>query len=344
VPEPSTLSQSDQGNSPSKYVLAGAYDKVDMPPAGWPVVLVYHGGGETARQILEDSSLGNLAAVVVSIEGQEAHNGLSWMNAFPWLKPLREDGSPRNDVQVTQDILGEVGARFRLDMSRIYATGKSDGAGMAVFLAAHPELRNFDVRAIAPISGAYFGVQQTFRTQSYTFPATASGYQEIVLAPMAIPLLEMHGTADEVMNYRGQQVSTPGATERPGSLYGVDGSFWSPPAFPDYQAYTADIPSYWAAWGAPVDGASGNPTCQEFTCSDTYRCRLYIYSKPEDVPLYLVQVENGGHDWFGHTGEGASLQIDATTLISDFFGIPLIDYTAPVPTPSLPTVPPSGAP
>lgn len=191
------------------YILAGAYTDKDVPTDGWPVVLVYHGGGEDAEEILRYSKLGNLAAVVISLQGQKSHNCLSWMNAFPWLKSSSQKGLPRDDVRFTEHVLDHVsgqllkdlGDRGKLNRSRIYATGKSDGGGMAVFLAAHPELRKFRVRAIAPISGAYFGVEQKYETQDYILPPDADDYRAIVLAKEYIPVLEMHGTMDRVMPY-----------------------------------------------------------------------------------------------------------------------------------------------
>ena len=167
------LTRFSDGSVTGDYILAGAYtDKhVPAPKDGWPVVLVYHGGSRCAEEILKTSSLGNLAAVVISLQGQESYNGHTWMNAFPWLKSCSQKGLPRDDVRFTEHVLDHVsgqllkdlGDRGKLNRSRIYATGKSDGGGMAVFLAAHPELRKFDVRAIAPISGAYFGVEHEVR-------------------------------------------------------------------------------------------------------------------------------------------------------------------------------------
>jgi len=322
---------------PGDYILAGAYkDKgVTAPPNGWPVVLVYHGGSKNAEEILKLSKLGHLAAVVISLQGQESHNGLSWMNAFPWLKFSREKHLPRDDVRFTELVLEHVSRRLlkdlgdqgKLDRSRIYATGKSDGGGMAVFLASHHELRKFDVRAVAPISGAYFGVEQRYNTQDYILPPTADDYRAIVLAKEYIPLLEMHGTKDPVMPYvnKDKPFYNPKAlerTEEPGTFWSKDHGFAHPKV-----AYTADIPSYWKTWAEKVNGAQ--LAAQQFWKPSPH-FKLHVYLKDRTRPLQHIEVIGGAHAWFGHAGDAASCSIDATMVISNFFEIPLIKYKSPV--------------
>ena len=341
------FTQFSDGSMTGEHILAGAYTDKDVaaPPNGWPVVLVYHGGGEDAEEILIYSKLGNLAAVVISLQGQKSHNKLSWMNAFPWLKASSEGRLPRDDVRFTELVLGQVnrrllkdlGDRGKLDWSRIYATGKSDGGGMAVFLAAHHELRKFDVRAIAPVSGAYFGVEQKYDTQDYILPPNADDYRAIVLAKEYTPLLEMHGTKDPVMPYwnKDQPFRDQNALDRSKN----PGSFWSKAhGFADPKvAYTADIPSYWETWAEKVNGAQ--LAAQRFW-KPSPDFKLHVYLKDQTRPLQHIEVVGGGHEWFGHTGDAASCTIDATMVISNFFEIPLINYRSPVvpETPKLPYV------
>jgi poly(3-hydroxybutyrate) depolymerase len=330
-----------------EYILAGAYKDKDVaaPPQGWPVVLVYHGGSRNAEEILKLSKLGHLAAVVISLQGQESHNGLTWMNAFPWLKSSREKQLPRDDIRFTELVLEHVSRRLlrdlgdqgKLDRSRIYATGKSDGGGMAVFLAAHHELRKFEVRAIAPISGAYFGVEQKYDTQDYILPPKADDYRAIVLAKEYIPVLEMHGTKDPVMPYlnKDKPFHNPKALERseePGAFWSKDHGFAHRKV-----AYTADIPSYWKTWAEKVNGAQ--LVAQQFWKPSPH-FKLHVYLKDRRRPLQHIEVVGGAHQWFGHTGDAASCTIDATMVIANFFEIPLIKYKSPVvpETPKLPYV------
>ena len=123
------------------------------------------------------------------------------------------------------------------------------------------------------------------------------------------------------------------------SYYGESGSFWAPPNFPAYSAWTADIPTYWARW-AEVNGSGSEPVVDpDFSLTQGQQSILYTYSIPGSVPVQFVEVVGGNHDWFGHaksepmSDNPASLQIDATKLISDFFGIPLSEDT-PVSVPT----------
>ena len=343
--EPPIEVRNPDGTLFGTYILAGAFTNKPAPSQGWPIVLVYHGGGENAREILAYSRLGCLQAVVISMQGQAAYNTSSWMNAFVWLKSSFDGMLPRNDVQFTERVLEDVAVRhpdLPLDGSRIYATGKSDGAGMAVFLAAHPELRNFDIRAIAPISGAYFGVHEFFAKQSFTLPPTAADYHDIILAANPIPLLEIHGDADPVMPYEGHRYRNSKAFE-----YYNDGvSFWGmTPGFDVDEngvplAHTANVPLYWQSWAMNVNGVGPEYlTVQPFSVSGPpHDCFLHTYASPNAVPLQFIRVNGGQHAWFGHTGNEASRSIDATTVIADFFQIPLSNYTAPVATLPLPIV------
>ena len=363
------LTRFSDGSVTGDYILAGAYtDKhVPAPKDGWPVVLVYHGGSRCAEEILKTSSLGNLAAVVISLQGQESYNGHTWMNAFPWLKSCSQKGLPRDDVRFTEHVLDHVsgqllkdrGDRGKLNRSRIYATGKSDGGGMAVFLAAHPELRKFDVCAIAPISGAYFGVEPKYETQDYILPPDADDYRAIVLAKKYIPVLEMHGTMDHVMPYHPNNqlfAYIPRALRQSGER----GSFWSKDhGFADPRvAYTADIPSYWETWAEKVNGAQ-LAAKQFWKPSPCFKLHVYL-TKDQTRPLQRIEVIGGGHDWFGHTSNAAvctgdhdwfghtskdeikqnaaGCTIDATIVISNFFEIPLVNYKSLSETPKLPFV------
>lgn len=233
-----------------QYVLTGMRQDAEAPPSGWPVVLVYHGGSETViaeadpsplkkppENILDYSLLGCLKAVVIAIQGQDSHNGRCWMNAFPWLCQSTERALPRDDADLTKRVLAQVARKLPLDMARIYATGKSDGAGMAVFLAAHPELIDFKIRALGLVSGAYFGVEKTYGWQSFMLPAVADRYRHIVVPPAAaaLPVLAMHGTTDPIMAYTGNSYDgTQPTAKKPDGLYldQMKNSFWSKKRFP----------------------------------------------------------------------------------------------------------------
>lgn len=262
---------------------------------------------------------------MIALEGQFAYNARAWLSAFPWLK-----SPPRNDVALTEAALAVAASRFPLDRTRIIATGKSDGGGMAVFLAAHPEMRSFDLAGAAPVAGAYFGASTDIGYEPFAVPASAAHYRGFTLAPRAVPLLVMHGTKDRVMEFEGGRFHTAKALDE----FDTAGAFWSKAnGFAAADAFHAPIESYWASWARAVNGANRTDE-QDLSRSATQRARLVQHSACGKLLLSLLVLEDADHSWFGHrsSGPGAAtepgLMLDATRIMAAFFEIPLSEQYA----------------
>ncbi|RKN10852.1 alpha/beta hydrolase family esterase [Streptomyces radicis] len=146
---------------------------------GWPVVLAFHGRGNTGAGTEEFSKLSTLPAVVVYPEGVVGTGDgdrQAWQGA-PYAAPGVDD------VAFTADLLDALTAALCVDERRVYATGKSNGAGFAALLACRMADR---VAAIAPVAGAYY-------------PGTGEG-----CAPSRpVPVIAFHGTGDVTIPYGG---------------------------------------------------------------------------------------------------------------------------------------------
>jgi polyhydroxybutyrate depolymerase len=101
-------------------------------------------------------------------------------------------GTAPDDVAFTRDLLDSLEARLCIDRSRVYATGVSNGGGMAARLGCELSDR---LRAIAPVAGGYS-----------TLPPCQ--------AKRALSVLEIHGTRDQVVPYAGR------GPARSGSVWG----------------------------------------------------------------------------------------------------------------------------
>jgi poly(3-hydroxybutyrate) depolymerase len=101
-----------------------------------------------------------------------------------------------NDLLLTSDILNHLESEYFIDITRIYATGKSDGAGFCNVLACDPVLSN-RFAAFAPVSGAFYS-----KNTSTCVPATVA----ITCNPgrSKIPMLEFHGGKDSTIPYVGE--------------------------------------------------------------------------------------------------------------------------------------------
>ncbi|MET8957040.1 alpha/beta hydrolase family esterase [Streptomyces sp. NPDC004393] len=141
-----------------------------------PLILAFHGAGESDAQIESYSNLSTLDAIVLYPEGTTGTNGdASWEGA-PY-------SSGADDVRFTQDLLDRTQAQFCVAPDRVYATGKSNGGGFTALLACQLPRR---IAAFAPVAGAYY--PQTMRGCRHSPP---------------VPMLEFHGTGDPVIHYDG---------------------------------------------------------------------------------------------------------------------------------------------
>lgn len=146
----------------------------------WPLILAFHGRGNTGAGTEEYSKLSTLPAVVVypnGVIGTGEGDRQAWQGA-PYSAPGVDD------VAFAKDLLDSLESQLCLDDRRVYATGKSNGAGFTGILACTMADR---IAAIAPIAGAFYP-------------------NGIDCAPSRpVPVIEFHGTADATIPYTGDE-------------------------------------------------------------------------------------------------------------------------------------------
>ncbi|MYV57536.1 PHB depolymerase family esterase [Streptomyces sp. SID3212] len=145
----------------------------------WPVVLAFHGRGNTGTLTEEFSKLSTLPAVVVYPEGVIGTGDgdrQAWQGA-----PYAAAGV--DDVAFTGDLIDTLEATLCVDERRVYATGKSNGAGFVSTLLA---CRMADrIAAVAPVAAALYPTGETCRPSR------------------PVPMIEFHGTGDVTIPYAG---------------------------------------------------------------------------------------------------------------------------------------------
>lgn len=171
---PHTLDSGGRSRGYRLHLPADYTEKSD-----WPVVLAYHGRGNTGAVTEEFSKLSTLPAVVVYPEGVVGTGDgerQAWQGA-PYAAPGVDD------VAFTDDLLDRVEADLCVDSRRVYATGKSNGAGfVARFLACRSADR---ITAIAPVAAALYPSGEDCRPSR------------------PVPVIEFHGTGDTTIPYGG---------------------------------------------------------------------------------------------------------------------------------------------
>lgn len=138
----------------------------------WPVVLVFHGFGDTAANTQRYSRMDSAEAIVAYPQGKEK----AWSPA-PYAKTTGE-----KDRAFVSEIVDTIRATYNVDETRIFATGLSNGGGFAAYLGCTmPEI----FRAVGTVSAAYYDAI----------------HKDCSNQPVA--RLDIHGTNDPVVGYHG---------------------------------------------------------------------------------------------------------------------------------------------
>jgi polyhydroxybutyrate depolymerase len=124
-----------------------------------PLVLVLHGSGGDGASMLERSGWGRKASeagfLAVAPDAQPLHPGRPTnflLNPRVWNSGFFDPSAPRsqiNDTQFIEYLLDELGRRYAVDPSRVYATGHSNGGGMVFRLGVELSDR---LAAVAPVA------------------------------------------------------------------------------------------------------------------------------------------------------------------------------------------------
>jgi polyhydroxybutyrate depolymerase len=156
-------------------------------PAGYrparqvPAVLLLHGNGGSAEDLDDVSGLSELADrrgfLAVYPEGLAVGAGRSF-----WAAAGRVE-SGVDDLRFMTGLLDDLQARLCVDPARVAVAGFSAGGGIAAMMACDQAGR---VAAVAVVSGALYSEPEECRPSR------------------PIPLLDIHGTADEVVPYGGR--------------------------------------------------------------------------------------------------------------------------------------------
>jgi polyhydroxybutyrate depolymerase len=153
---------------------------VHVPPhpgrAKLPLLLVFHFAGGPAREMEESTGLSKLAdrRRFVAVYPNAAPPNHFWN--------ISSASSRADDVGFVRDLLDNLGNQVCFDRERVYATGVSNGGGMAARVGCDLSDR---IAAVAPVAGGYSTLPHC------TQPPRAS-------------LLEIHGTGDPIVPYTGR--------------------------------------------------------------------------------------------------------------------------------------------
>lgn len=178
-----------------------------------------------------------------------------------------------DDVGFTEALIDSLALEYNIDMERVFSTGMSNGGFMSYTLACQLSHR---IAAIASVTG----------TMNVGAAADCD-------AEHPMPVMEIHGTADDVVSYDGTVFfeSTPNVV-----------SYWTGFNNCDTNAIVTEIPDI-----DPEDGS-------------TVEHQLYP-GGDNGVVVEHYKIIDGGHTWPGNFlgGAGTNNDIDASAEVWAFF-------------------------
>lgn len=239
-------------------VSAPAWEEGDDP---LPVVLDFHGLAEGADVHAQMTQMGPLGIEegFVTVFPHGRGNPVAW--------DVSPDPAANADLAFVEAILAHVEDERCVDVSRIYATGLSNGAMMTSAVGCAMADR---VAAIAPVAGI--------------------ALPEPCAPARPLPVLTMHGTADPILLFNGGiDGSALGS-----ALGGGDGDDTTtttrPPADLDGPGYPETV-GQWAGL-AGCETTPDDERVSDEVVRRTYDC-------PDESPVEFLIVEGGGHSWPG---------------------------------------------
>lgn len=185
-----------------------------------------------------------------------------------------------DDVKFTLDMLEQISKNYCIDLEKVYATGKSNGGGFAANILACESLASTKIAAFASFAGAYYQTPTNGTCKPATVPITCNPGRK------PIPILEVHGSDDDVIAYNG----------------GLRRGQCLP-----------SVPHFMTAWAR----RNGLGARNESTVLKDRRVVRYEWSQGVNVHY---RVEGMGHVWPDVEGNGdGRAVVDGTELAMGFF-------------------------
>lgn len=164
-----------------------------------PLLIVYHGGGQTAERARKYTRFDEYAEreklIVVYPQGLDNN----WNDGRSSADLIERAASATNDLEFTQQIIAQLVAERLVNPARVFLTGASNGGMMALYAGCN-------------LSGRIAGIAPVVANLPVDWKCTASG----------LPALFIHGTEDAFMPYAGGKVAGRVQRKDLGTVLSVD--------------------------------------------------------------------------------------------------------------------------
>lgn len=171
----------------------------DRVPGPLPLLIVYHGGGQTAERARSYTRFDTTAVernfVVVFPQGLSNN----WNDGRRSADLSERASSTTNDLEFTEQIIGQLAIEGLVDRNRVFLTGASNGGMMSMYAGCKLGNR---IAGIAPVV-ANLPVDWTCEARG-------------------LPALFIHGTDDAFMPYAGGRIAERVQRKDLGSVLGTE--------------------------------------------------------------------------------------------------------------------------
>lgn len=232
-----------------------------------PVVFMLHGRGSTGEEMGFSTDMSRIAGeegfIVVYPDGVDAE--------WNYFQSIGYENDETDDVGFIHALVEEIASTYNVDRERIYAAGLSNGGFMSYRLACEPD---------SPFA-AYAAVAAT----------AYSGLASLCDLTNPVPVLFMHGTADEIVPWDGasEDISSEETFYR--SYSATDNfAFWA-----THNRCSTDVES------TRIEPRGDSPGTSVMII-DAQDCAT-------DSAVKFYTIINGGHTWPGTIWEGAPVDV-----------------------------------
>ena len=236
-----------------------------------PLVLNFHGYGSNANEQMFYGDFRDIADtegfLLVHPQGTIINGDQQWNVGF------LGNGNTTDDVGFTKALIDELANLYTINLDRVYATGMSNGGFMSFLLACQLSEK---IAAVASVTGSM--TQDTFDDCNAQLPT---------------PVLQIHGTEDDVVSYNENNLSLP----------------------------IPDVISYWVDHNN-CETTPTTTTLPDVDVSDGSTIEYSVYEDGDNgITTEHMKVIGGGHTWPGSilNSAGTNQDIDASMEIWLFF-------------------------
>ncbi len=251
------------------------YEPADLPDNA-PLIMVMHGYGDNNSAIRNYSGMNEVADsfgfAVCYPRGTIDNNGYRFFNVG---YDFNLGIDTVNDLGFIEALAVYLQQTYDLDPQRTYATGMSNGGDMCYKIACHG---SGIFKAIAPVAGTV--LQNIYNTNNNYTP---------------IPILEIHGTEDNITYWEGDMNNVDGW-----------GAYPSIPFVIDYFSTLNGTTSITIDTLPNLNTTDGSFVIREKHFQNGSNCNQ----------VWLYTVKGGGHDW---PGSGGNLDINSSIEMVEFF-------------------------